>query len=192
LECNTGWAFAVMSGNPFQPPAPGSGPTTNALTPPIGQSQPANQAIGQQLIKAIQNLSIAFAKGSSSNTSSTTGASPLPWTPTDGSGAGLAFTNVSANGRLTGGMAFAYGALTFPATANVDNAVIAGFPVNFPNQAYLGPALAYCFGAATGVMLVPIPNSNTAKIVNPIGGTALTNADLSGRTLNFLLTYPTS
>jgi hypothetical protein len=115
---------------------------------------------------------------------------PGAWTPSDGSGASLSFTAVSARVTRLGNAVIASAALTYPSTVSASNAVVAGFPVNFPNQTYAqGPCEVYCAGAATGVLLVPIPNTNTAKLVNPVGGAALTNTNLSTLTLTFTLIY---
>lgn len=116
---------------------------------------------------------------------------PAVWTPSDGSGAALVFTGVNAKATRHDNMMFAYASLTYPNTADASHAIIAGLPVAVPNQSYAqGPCMVFCSGAATGVMLVPIINSTTAKVVNPIGGAALTNANLSTLTLDFLLIYP--
>ena len=175
-----------------------------------------NNPSGQQFLQAFQNLVLAtnamanaisgltvIGQPASGDLSGTypgpidvegiagNSVTPAAWTPSDGSGAALVFTAVSANRTRLGNIMHAYASLTYPATANGSNAVIAGFPVAFPGQNYAGgPCVVFAAGAATAVMLVPIITTTTAKLLNPVGGAALTNANLSGLTLVFHMIYP--
>ncbi len=116
---------------------------------------------------------------------------PAVWTPSDGSGAALSFTGVNGSTTRLGNMIFAYGALTYPATADGSNAIIAGLPINVVNQTYgQGPAVVFVNGGATVTGIQPIPNTTTAKLVNLATGAALTNAGLSTLSLRFMLIYP--
>lgn len=114
------------------------------------------------------------------------------WTPNDASGAGLAFSSVSARYQVFGQMVYAYFALTYPTTSNGSSAVIGGLPVTTPNTTYMQiPAFLDTHGTASGGFLRPVANTTTAVIVNASGTTA-TNANMSGLTISGCLIYPAS
>jgi hypothetical protein len=70
------------------------------------------------------------------------------WTPTDGSGAGLTFTSVSASYVKIGLLVFVQFDLTFPVTASGANVVIGGLP--------------YTSGSVYGSMVTGYSNANLA------------------------------
>lgn len=119
-------------------------------------------------------------------------ASNSSWTPTDNSGAALTFSAVSTKYSQNGNMVHAYGTLTYPATADVTAASIAGLPVAVPNQNYAQiPCVVSCSASISGgLVLIPTKNSSTAKfdIASPLG--PVTNLQLSGATLSFQMIYP--
>jgi hypothetical protein len=175
--------------------------TTLLGNPTGGATAPSEITLGATLAfsgTALRTVALTGDVTTSTNSFATTvGAlnghsmTPAAWTPSDGSGASLVFTNVNANVTRHDNLVFAYANLTYPTTADASHAIIAGLPVTVANQTYAQtPHMVFCSGAATGVMLVPIINSTTAKLVNPVGGAALTNANLSGLTLDFMLIYP--
>lgn len=114
------------------------------------------------------------------------------WTPTDNSGAGLSFSNVSCAYLNMGIMVFAYGTLTYPITVNASAASIAGLPVAVPNQNYAqNPAVvASSVSISGGLVIIPTKNTSTAKfdVGSPLG--AVTNAQLSTAVLSFMMLYP--
>lgn len=113
------------------------------------------------------------------------------WTPADGSGAALTFTGVSANYERHGNMVFCYFSLTYPATADGSSAILSGFPVAVPNQPYAQTtAQLHVSGGTNAVLLTMIQNTSTARLLVSGTGAALTNANLTGLTINGLITYP--
>lgn len=114
----------------------------------------------------------------------------IAWTPSDGSGAGLTFTGVSAKYTQIGNMVFAYAQLTYPATGNGANAIIAGLPVTVPNTNE-AQQCSQTYGGALS-FFVPTKNTTTISLYNTAGGTNLTNTNLSGTTQIFLCIYPAS
>lgn len=113
------------------------------------------------------------------------------FTPTDGSGAALTFTGVSCQYEIIGGRVFVSGALTYPTTANGSAAVLAGFPVTFPNADYArGPIDVYSDGGTIVAKLFPNKNATTATLRNAATGAAITNAQLSTVGLYFSASYP--
>ena len=116
---------------------------------------------------------------------------PASWTPTDGSGAGLTFTSVSANYTQIGNIVYAYFTLTYPVTVDASAALIAGLPVAVPNQTYAaGPAVCSVSGGSIAVILSPVPAGSTAAFTNHATAAAVTNANLSGLTVKGMLIYP--
>lgn len=114
------------------------------------------------------------------------------WTPADNSGAGLTFT--VANGRYikVGNMVTCWGEVGFPATANASAVNISGLPFTVPNAAL------YRTGGGgknnAGQALYPQCNVGTATIgfiVMSTGG-GVTNVQMTGSTIYFTATYPSS
>lgn len=117
---------------------------------------------------------------------------PASWTPTDGSGAGLTFTGVSAEYTVIGNIVFASAQLTYPATASSADAVISGLPYPIISEGYaVMPAIARV-SAAAATLLLPIQGGNTASIQSISTGAAVTNVTLTSKTISFQLVYPLS
>jgi hypothetical protein len=113
------------------------------------------------------------------------------WTPTDASGASLVFTAVSASYTRIGNMVFAYATLTYPSTVDGTNALIGGFPVNFPSSNY-GRQCSVTFSNVTGGLdILPVVSSATA---NPktLAGAAVLNSALTLATIYLNCIYPAS
>lgn len=116
------------------------------------------------------------------------------WTPTDQSGAGLAFTSVSAVYCLKGPAGSQevsiYVTLTYPTTVSASNAAIS-LPVAVPNQTYAGVP-GTVVGNSTGVtgaVVKAVPNTTTAVFVNN-AFVATPNSTLSLKPLTFFMQYP--
>lgn len=117
---------------------------------------------------------------------------PASWTPSDGSGASLTFTAVSANYTRLGNLVFAYGTVTYPSTANGSQATIAGLPFTVANHSYaLSPCAVFVFGGSIAVVLRAEQNTNTLKFWNAATGAAITNANLSLLGLSWMAIYTT-
>lgn len=122
----------------------------------------------------------------------TTGSYNNTVTFTDQSGAGLSFSNVSGEWQRVGSSVEVFGTLTYPATADVSVAAIGGLPAPIPN---VNRAQAlFPLQNSTGVTAFITPNKNTSKVTVSgfNNGTGVTNASLSGATVNFWFTYPFS
>jgi hypothetical protein len=111
------------------------------------------------------------------------------WTPTDTSGAGLTFANVSALYTRIGRQVFAHYYLTYPTTADASANAIGGLPFTAANvnAARGGSTLTYHeFNAVTSIYG---PRNGTAfQLVNGVGN-ALTNATCSGKTIMGCIIY---
>ena len=116
------------------------------------------------------------------------------WTPTDASGAGLAFTAVSAHYDYDreGNVVAAYFALTYPSTANTSNTSIGGLAIGIPNFAYAySPSPCYATGAGVAATIARTnPNTTTLGFYRAGLGTALKNSDVSGQTIQCKVVYP--
>jgi|GEM_PF-4101643 len=115
---------------------------------------------------------------------------PTAFTPNDNSGAGLTFTSISCFYEIVGKTCRIWGTLTFPTTANGNNASIGNLPKTIANDAGVhGPIGAVAYGAAVGIYFDLNPNTKTMDIDNVIGGADVTNATLSGKTIKFSGSY---
>jgi hypothetical protein len=125
------------------------------------------------------------------------------WKPTDGSGAGLTFTGVSATFTQIGNLVFAYANLTYPATADGSNAQIAGLPlISLPGLDYAAQC-TLTVGSSPNAYVVlnntvyPFPGAiagKTGRTLQLIGGGRIpfTNAALSTLPVSLMCIYPAS
>jgi hypothetical protein len=116
------------------------------------------------------------------------------WTPTDISGASLSFTSVNATYVKIGKTVFVAGRLTYPSTANTNQARIAGFPFTSENTS---PGIEYpipmtvATSTTAGVAIV-LGVNNTAAYIRTRDHSVPTNASMSGNTLIFSGSYNTT
>jgi len=98
----------------------------------------------------------------------------VAWTPSDVSGAGLAFTVTSANVATIGKIVIVSVNLTYPTNASGAAAHIGGLP--FPAVITGGLFTSYGLGRH---MLIPA-GTTVIQLFNPTTGGQYTNAELSG------------
>ncbi len=115
------------------------------------------------------------------------------WTPTDGSGAGLSITGAGRYTRI-GRTVFWQAAVTYPATGSSANAEIGGLPyaVGGIGGSNEGRAGAVCNVSNAGIAIgvyQGVTSSTEIAFVNPTSAAALTNANLTGKTLYLSGTY---
>jgi hypothetical protein len=111
------------------------------------------------------------------------------WTPTDGSGAGLAFTTISAAYVKNGQMVTLACAFTYPTTAHTAGATVGGLP--FPVSAIVASAWGGAMGYTTisqPALWIGIANATIAQCFTNAGA-AIQNSAWSGRTCSFSMTY---
>lgn len=102
------------------------------------------------------------------------------WTPSDQSGATLAFTSVSAAYTRIGNMVFVYGRLTFPVTASGAQISIGGLPFTIANVNYAaGTGSAAGIGGTLPLSISKTKNTTTFTFIRSDTGANLTNANLS-------------
>jgi len=107
-------------------------------------------------------------------------AAALAWTPTDASGAGLAFGTPAGRYAKIGVVTLFWGDVTYPATANGAAATIGGLP---GANAGLASAAFQVYGAHH---LYHIQAANTTLLVmNPVNNASRTNAEMSGARVMF-------
>lgn len=112
------------------------------------------------------------------------------WTPADASGGSLTFTGVSVKYQQVGNMMHAYGQLTFPATSDTNAAQISGLPITVPNQDYATMSFAIAGGGPVALLGYTVKNTTRFRVLAASNGGAITNAQLSTTTLNFMCIYP--
>jgi len=104
------------------------------------------------------------------------------WVPADGSGAGLAFTVVTANYIKLGRLVHVDAQIVYPATANGANAKISGLPFTPTSRFVLSNALA------TLDFRLSSTASTTIDVTNNVG-VPKTNAQMTGANFYFSGTY---
>lgn len=120
------------------------------------------------------------------------------FTPTDGSGASLVFTNPLGYYRKYAGFVHIWGSLVYPATASGAGATIASLPFTSAN---LSTNAAGFQGVVqyTGVSGLPggsgpnwliVSKNATTMLFRYAGGILITNAMVSTVTIDFFATYP--
>jgi hypothetical protein len=111
------------------------------------------------------------------------------WTPTDGSGAALAFSAANGTYIKVGALVIAWGNVTYPATADASAAKISGLPFTVRNVSSIGGG--GMIGTATETTLSRVqPIINTANInLLKNDGNSVTNATMSGDGVAFCLIY---
>lgn len=112
------------------------------------------------------------------------------FTPTDASGASLAFTSVSAGYTKIGNMVFIYGTLTFPSTSDGSNASIGALPFPSANMAYGFAASALNVNLAGNFQFIVVQDTQTAIIIDAGNNANATNVQLSGKQIRFTASYP--
>lgn len=116
----------------------------------------------------------------------TGGMSQGTWTPTDGSGAALAFTAASGQWTQLGRQVFWQAFVQYPATASGNNSEIAGLPFAVGHLGGNGEGRAGAvvnvtnLGAVIGIYQ-GLNVSTDFTFVNPQTGASITNATLSGK-----------
>jgi len=113
-----------------------------------------------------------------------------PWTPIDASGAGLSLIVAGSpwyvrNGRLVTAMC----SITYPATADVSNAVIGGLPFASANLSVMGGVGAIGYTTETTLANMYVVINTTTAVPSTASGGVITNATLSGDNIRIAFTY---
>jgi hypothetical protein len=111
------------------------------------------------------------------------------WTPTDGSGASLVFTGVSAHYYQIGFMVFAFGSLTYPSTASGSTASISGLPVAAGANTEGAGCTIYDNTVSLLFSLRIAPSATTISMKSAAGAN-LSNTQMSTGILYFGCIYP--
>lgn len=159
--------------------------TTPAISLTLGAITPTSAAIGGGTV-----ISSSGPGGALTGAAYATYTSAGNWTPTDGSGASLTFTGVSAGYTQIGNMVFAYATLTYPSTASATPMQINGLPVTVANQNYAQQCTVSFSNSATAPVHALVAKGGSNVIVYTGAGVQLTNAQLSTTLLNFMCVYP--
>jgi hypothetical protein len=110
------------------------------------------------------------------------------WTPSDGSGAGLAFTVNNATYTKIGRLVHVTGSVTYPATASGAGAIWAGLPFAASAEAGL-----YSYVNTTGAgILGYIPVGSTTIQLRDFAFAQKTNVQMTGATVAFTGSYPST
>lgn len=113
------------------------------------------------------------------------------WTPIDGSGASLTFTNTTGNCSYlkVGSQVTAWFRVTYPVTANGSAAVIGGLPfTSLSTTASVFGGVISSTDETTAARLLVATNATTFAILTTAGA-AVTNATMSTNDLRGVVTY---
>lgn len=120
------------------------------------------------------------------------------WSPTDGSGAGLTFSNVSASYTQIGNLVFAYAALTYPTTADETNAQINGLPIvtspptnNYAAICSVTVSLSNPSNWTLGTIIQVQKSGNNVGIFQKTGW-PMSNASMSALPISIMCIFPAS
>lgn len=150
--------------------------------------QEINRRLTTQLQKADEMFEIIFKHLAKNSPQEGT------WTPIDVSGGSLVFVNPTGNYIKIGPLVVATGNVTFPTTADTNQAKIGGLPFSSDTvgQPFGYGGFPFYTDEAT-VSTAFITNSPTPSlVVHTTAGGAITNATLSGNNLRFTVIYRTT
>lgn len=108
------------------------------------------------------------------------------WTPADGSGASLSLIVTFATYTKIGRQVTCNAKINYPSTANASNAQISGLPFTSSSNNHSVSTMGTDQGAYFSLI---VTQSSTALLVRDLSLSALTNANLSGKTLIFTISY---
>jgi hypothetical protein len=109
------------------------------------------------------------------------------WTPADASGAGLTFTVTFATYTKIGRQVICNAKIIYPSTANGNSAEISGLPFTSNSNNHAVSTMSTDQGAYFSLV---VTQSTTSLITRNLSLADLTNANLSGKTLIFTISYP--
>lgn len=140
------------------------------------------------------NLAFANGKGIDFSATPGTGTSELlddyeegTWTPSDASGASLAFTVTSARYTKIGRVVFAHFYLEYPTNASASVAVIGGLPFTSASNMFSPSVSSTNQGAQMGLRTTQ--SSTNISVMNLATNTDYSNTVLSGKFLIGMITY---
>jgi hypothetical protein len=159
--------------------------TAATLTIADGKTLTDTSGVGAVALKGATGG--GFAQAATTDLSDVVG--PTAWTPSDGSGASLTFTNVSASYTRIGNLVFAYATLTYPTTASGAAAKIAGFPITCANASYATQGQV-SYSSTTNCAAIVVVQNTTTGFLFTAAGVGTTNAQMSGQSVSIMCIYP--
>ena len=109
------------------------------------------------------------------------------FTPIDNSGASLSFTTNYAYYTKIGNMVYCSAAVTYPSTSNTNGTIIGGLPFSSSSSAQVyGGFTRYTTYSSLINLLI---NSPYAQVFLYVLNSQLTNANMSGKRIDFVVTY---
>jgi len=161
---------------------PAAGGVQAVTTISVGNATPASTGAG---------ITFPASQSASSDANTLDDYEEGTWTPTDGSGAGLTFTQAMGSYTKIGRLVHLIGFVQYPSTANGNTATIGGFPFAVANadSAQGHSTIGYSSDDTNARYL--LPNKNTTNgVIYRNTGVGATNANLSGDYVYFGTTYP--
>ena len=156
------------------------GPVKTATTVSVGNATPASTGAG---------ITFPAAQSASSDANTLDDYEEGPWTPTDGSGAGLTFTSASGSYTKIGRLVHVFGFVQYPSTANGNNATIASLPFTVANTDDARSGGVVGVSTETTCQCFVLNKNATTGNFFTNAAVNVTNATLSGDQVYFSATY---
>lgn len=156
------------------------GPLKTPTTVSVGNATPASTGAG---------ITFPAAQSASSDANTLDDYEEGPWTPTDGSGAGLTFTSASGSYTKIGRLVHVFGFVQYPSTANGNNATIASLPFTVANTDDARSGGVVGVSTETTCQCFVLNKNATTGNFFTNAAVNVTNATLSGDQVYFSATY---
>lgn len=113
------------------------------------------------------------------------------WTPTDASGAGLAFSTAEGYYTRIGRMVYAFFRVVYPSTATGNDATIGGLPFTTSSSATINPGMLTVGYTSAGLYITGVSGGgvNNFVLLNQSGGTNIINSNMSTKDIRGVFTY---
>lgn len=175
FNVNNAHAPVISRGLGFEPVSTAAMTNGQLLIGQTGSDPSALSVSGDCALSSAGVMSCPFSTGS--------------FTPTDQSGAALAFTAATGGFSKMGNMVFAYGRVIYPATASGAVTAIGSLPFAAANQVYAQQCTVSFSNQGASMTAAMTQNTTFFNLYTPTGGN-VTNANMSGKTIFFECIYP--
>ena len=152
------------------------GPLKTATTVSVGNATPASTGAG---------ITFPASQSASSDANTLDDYEEGDWTPDDGSGGGLVFTQAVGKYTKIGRVVYLSGYVVYPVTANANTAGISGLPFVVANNDAAPANCVLSYSTETTARYWLLTKNSYSGVFYNSAGSGITNATLSGDTVYF-------